>query len=94
MDKRDEAFLEKATKLISEYKKSKEDSHEGVWNTIFNKECKTLSDDMIHLLYSYDANLPAFAKIKLRIEQGGFAPNDDILECLEYTIHYIKEIKI
>lgn len=95
MDKRDEAFLEKATKLIDEYKKLESDPrNQFIWETPFSKEFIELRDDMVHLLYSYDPNQPSFANIKKRIECGGDPYREEVLKCIEYTIHYIKEIKI
>ncbi len=95
MDKRDEAFLEKATKLIDEYKKIKSDPrNQDVWGTPFSQEFTELRDDMVHLLYSYDPNQPSFATIKKRIECGGATYGYEVLKCLEYTIHYIKKIEI
>lgn len=94
MEKRDEAFIAKATKLMNEYKKLEDSSPKDMFDTSFSKEYNALRDDMVHLLYSYDPSLPSFAKIKQRIECGGSPFREEVLKCLEYTIHYINDIKI
>lgn len=94
MEKRDEAFIAKATKLINEYKSLEEAPRNGVWDTSYSEKYNVLREDMVHLLYAYDSNIPSFAKIKQRIECGGSPLTDEVLKCLEYTIHYINDIKI
>ncbi len=95
MDTRDKAFIEKAKELIAKY----HDEFGGNAYCYFDYRdpraelFHELKMDMIHLVYSYDPDIPAFGKLKGIATAGGILNMDDILKCLEYVIHYIKDIK-
>lgn len=96
MNTKDEAFLEKAKMLI----KTHQEEFNGDVNGYFDyKDPKaerfySLKMDMIHLIYSYDPNIPAFGKLRATATSGGILPMEDVLKCLEYVMHYISDIKV
>lgn len=96
MDTKDEIFIKKATELITKFQDEFNGNTCGYFK--FNDPkaelFHELKMDMIHLIYSYDPNIPAFGKLKEIATAGGILNMDDILKCLKYIIHYIKEVKI
>lgn len=94
MEKRDETFIGKATKLLEEYKKLRNEYSDNDFTPQFLEASEPICNDMVHLLYSYDPNQPSFVRIKNKAEQYGYVNNDDVVKCVEFTIHYIKDIKV
>lgn len=94
MKKRDAAFLEKAAKLINEHNRLESAPRNGQWDNSYCEEYKALCKDMVHLLYSYDSNIPAFARIRLLIEHGGTPICEDVVKCLKYVVHYIEDLSV
>ncbi|WP_455668238.1 hypothetical protein [Phocaeicola sp.] len=92
MEKRNEAFLEKAAKLINEHNRLESLPRNGQWDTSYGEEYKALSKDMLHLLYSYDPNIPEFVPIRLCIEHGGTPVPVDVVNCLKYVVHYVEDL--
>lgn len=96
MDKKDKDFLKKAEELIKKYQNDFGVNDFGYFDYKDPKAelYNDLKMDMIHLIYSYDPEIPVFGKIKKTAECGGMLNMHDVIKCLEYVIHYINDIKL
>ena len=96
MNTKDEAFIKKAKELIKKYQDEFSENAYGYFDfkdpraELFHE----LKMDMIHLIYSYDPDIPAFGKLKGIATAGGVLKMEDIQKCLKYVIHYINDIKV
>ena len=93
MNTKDKLFIEKATDLINRYDTLVVEL-ESVFLNTSNQEVKRLAMDMVHLIYSYDPDIPAFGLLRKKASNGSIYKVNDVVDCLKYIIHYIQDVRV
>lgn len=99
MNDRDSLFLARAKELLGKFDSLKKDPRNEEWgNMDLSKDFDDLCDDMIHLIYAYDPNIPLYERLKLYYDKTAAyhqRPNrEDIQKGLEYVVHYVNDITL
>lgn len=99
MNDRDSLFLARAKELLEKFESLKKDPRNDDWgNEELSKDFDDICNDMIHLIYAYDPNIPIYERLKLYYDQTlefNHKPDiEDIRKGLEYVIHYINDLTL
>jgi len=99
MNDRDSLFLARAKELLEKFESLKKDPRNDDWgNKSIFKELDDICNDMIHLIYAYDPNIPIYVRLKLYYDQtlefNHKPDSEDIRKGLEYVIHYINDLTL
>lgn len=97
MNDRDSLFLARAKELLEKFESLKKDPRNDDWGNIeIISELDDICNDMIHLIYAYDPNIPIYERLKLYYDQtlsyNQKPKSEDIQKGLLYVVHYIGDI--